>query len=146
MRLIRVATIQFLNVLPGCVGVKYGYRKEIFEGSKSMKKLLLVMLCSTAWSAMAQSPQEHLRYRNDDPFVFCTEGQKDPGKCWVPLPPYTTGAYMTMPYCQPINPYGKPWTPQDYDSLGQYQRVCPLALKSGGWTGKKPANMSPTEH
>ncbi|MFC3656828.1 hypothetical protein FZ025_00430 [Xanthomonas hyacinthi] len=113
-----------------------------------MKQLLLCVSFCLAGNALAQSvnaPQETLRYRDNDPFVFCTEGQKNPDKCWMPLPPYT-GNYMTMPYCQPVDPYGKPWTPQDYDSLGQYQRVCPRALKSGSWTGPKPANMSPTAH
>lgn len=94
---------------------------------------------------------EFIRYRDNDPFLFCTDGQdpeKFPDRCWWPVAPFT-GAFMMNPICRPPNPYGKDWTEADWDSLGQYLRVCPMAGgKSGPWnsnSGKQP-NMVPHKH
>ncbi|WP_024889869.1 hypothetical protein [Luteimonas huabeiensis] len=92
---------------------------------------------------------ERLRYRDDDPFVFCTQGQDpqiEPFPCWRPQPPYT-GAYTLMPYCRPPNPYGwKSWTYADRDSLQQYLRVCPKAGASGQWEGAGRPEFDPVRH
>ncbi|WP_266157207.1 hypothetical protein [Dyella silvatica] len=88
---------------------------------------------------------EPLRYRANDPFVFCTQGQQTPTKCWWPIAPYT-GAYLPDLSCDPPNEYGRPWTSADYDSLDQYLTVCPMAQKSGAWNGTAPAESSPFEH
>lgn len=94
---------------------------------------------------------EFIRYRDNDPFLFCTDGQdpeKFPDRCWWPVAPFT-GAFMMNPICRPPNPYGKDWTEADWDSLGQYLSVCPMAGgKSGTWNGKsgKQPNMVPHKH
>ncbi len=94
---------------------------------------------------------ECLRYREDDPFLFCTDGQdkeKAPKRCWWPIAPFT-GAFMMNPACRPPNPYGYDWSDEDWDSLGQYLRVCPMAGgKSGTWNSKsgKQPNMVPFKH
>lgn len=54
---------------------------------------------------MRHAGQETLRYRTNDPFLFCTRGQINDDKYWWPLPPYT-GAYIMSPACDPPNTYG----------------------------------------
>jgi hypothetical protein len=107
--------------------------------------LLALAACSLQASAQSAGYYEPLRYRSNDPFLFCTKGQQNADKCWVPLPPYT-GAYMMMPYCDPPNTYGKPWTQADYDSLQQYQSVCPRADNSGNWEGRGQPESTPFTH
>ena len=115
-----------------------------------MKCWIALSLAFVALNASAQSVgyYEPLRYRDNDPFVFCTQGQDlklNPAPCWKPLPPYT-GNHMWMPYCRPPNPYGKDWTDEDWDSYFQYLRVCPAAIKSGRWEGEGRPESSPYEH
>jgi len=89
-----------------------------------------------------------LSYRSNDPFVFCTQGQDrevNPTPCWIPMPPYT-GAFMVMPYCLPVNPYGKEWSADDTQSFQEYLRVCPAAGRSGRWEGSGQPEMSPFKH
>ncbi|WP_153242646.1 hypothetical protein [Frateuria defendens] len=105
-----------------------------------------IFLVAMAFAAQAGAQgYEFLRYRINDPFVFCTQGQINPDKCWWPMPPYT-GAFMQNPSCDPPNPYGRSWTAADWDSLGQYQQVCPQAITSGAWTGTVPPESTPFEH
>lgn len=101
-----------------------------------------LFLCT---SVSAQGMYEQLRYRSNDPFVFCTEGQKTLTKCWWPMPPYT-GAYMRNPGCAPENEYGPEWTVADYDSLDQYLSVCPAAISSGSWKGSGSPASTPFQH
>lgn len=86
-----------------------------------------------------------LSYRDGDPFLFCTKGQ-DPKKnvapCWIPMPNYV-GQFMYMPYCKPLNPYGKSWTQDDIRSFQQYLTICPQAENSGAWRGEGMPEMSP---
>lgn len=112
-----------------------------------MKKLLLLLLGTCSFSLLAQSSgyYQPLNYRNDDPFLFCTQGQKNQDKCWVPTPPYL-GGFMMMPYCDPPNYWGKPWTSDDYASLAQYVSTCPMAMSSGEWKGNDMPENSPTSH
>ncbi|HEY0333928.1 MAG TPA: hypothetical protein VGC74_09500 [Stenotrophomonas sp.] len=100
--------------------------------------------------ASAQSPgyYEKLRYRADDPFLFCSQGQdpkRYPDRCWIPLPPYT-GQFTMMPHCRPPNPYGKAWSQADQDSLAQYLSVCPQPRESGGWEGRGQPDQVPFNH
>lgn len=94
---------------------------------------------------------EFIRYRHDDPFLFCTDGQdRDiaPDRCWWPIAPFT-GAFTMNPACRPPNPYGKEWTAADWDSLYQYLKICPQAGgKSGTWRSKngEQPNMVPFKH
>lgn len=110
-----------------------------------------LFLLGMLFVGVAQAQNPLLTYRGGDPFLFCTEGQ-DPQKkgdrCWWPLPPYTGGAaWMNAPWCEPVDPYGKPWDNDDYASFAQYQSVCPIAQTSGGWDNKAgQRNMVPYEH
>jgi hypothetical protein len=112
-----------------------------------MKLPLAVALLVIGADAAAQYYQ--LSYRDNDPFVFCTQGQNPkevPAPCWKPLPPFT-GNFMMMPYCKPPSyPYGKSWTNDDWKSLGEYLVVCPWAKESGGWKGEGSPESSPHEH
>lgn len=53
---------------------------------------------------------------------------------------------MMMPYCSPPNQYGKSWTQDDWNSLYQYQRVCPQAINSGRWDGSGRPEQVPNSH
>lgn len=100
------------------------------------------------WASLQASAQQVLRYRMNDPFLFCTYGQDRrlaPAPCWIPLPPYT-GNFMMMPYCDPPNTYGKSWTQADTDSLQQYVSICPQALTSGPWRGQGAPDSTPFVH
>lgn len=112
-----------------------------------MRMFVPAVLCAIAFSAVAQSSgyYEQIQYRDNDPFVFCTQGQKNMDKCWIPLPPYT-GNYMMMPHCNPPNQYGKSWTNDDWASLYQYLRVCPQAMESGAWEGQGRPEQTPNNH
>ncbi|MGE8279367.1 MAG: hypothetical protein ACN6O2_02935 [Stenotrophomonas sp.] len=114
---------------------------------KTMLKIgsLALMFCS--FGAAAQSGNG-LSYRAGDPFLFCTKGQdtnKNPAPCWIPMPNYT-GQFMFMPYCKPINPYGKSWTNDDTKSFQEYLTICPQAEDSGRWEGAGKAEDSPFTH
>lgn len=110
-----------------------------------MKKYFLI---TSLFLALPLNAQQLLRYRQNDPFLFCSEGQDrkiEPAPCWIPTPPYT-GTYLPMPYCDPPNPYGKTWSAADTDSLQQYLTICPQALSSGGWTGNGTPDTVPFLH
>ena len=103
---------------------------------------LLLAIASTGARASEVGSQKDfelgLTYREGDPFLFCEpwkggQGFKNaPEQCWVPLDPISR-TYTTMPWCQPINPYGKQWSEDDVRSLVQYQSICPLAIEQGLW-------------
>lgn len=122
-------------------------------GMARMRRLaagaLMVALSAASFGLGAEGGYySPLSYRSNDPFVFCTQGQDrqiNPAPCWIPLPPYT-GAFMTMPYCQPVNPYGQPWSADDTNSFQEYMRVCPAAMRSGRWEGSGRPESSPFRH
>jgi hypothetical protein len=95
-------------------------------------------------SAVGAQGGDFIRYRANDPFVFCTQGMKIPVPCWVPIPPYN-GEFMYTGLCEP-NPYGRPWDAQDYDALQQLVSICPKAVTSGGWKGVGGGATSPFIH
>jgi hypothetical protein len=114
----------------------------------SLVMVMVMVMVSGLAAAQSTGYYEPLRYRADDPFVFCTQGQdknKYPDRCWWPLPPYT-GNFMPDPTCNPPNQYGRSWTKADWDSLAQYQRVCPQARQNGDWEGRQPAEQTPVVH
>jgi hypothetical protein len=116
-----------------------------------MKRWISVaFLSALALQASAQSSgfYEKIFYREDDPFVFCTKGQRTEAKCWIPTPPYLGGWMYNAPaYCDlPYTPYGKPWTQDDYASLIQYESVCPNANHSGQWKGSGDPERTPRIH
>lgn len=115
-----------------------------------MKIWIGLVIVLVSFNAVAQSGgtgyYEQLQYRDNDPFVFCTQGRKEKDKCWIPLPPYT-GNFMAMPYCNPPNTYsGKSWTQDDWNSYYQYLRVCPRAINSGRWDGTGKPEETPNSH
>ena len=100
--------------------------------------------------ASAQAFYYKLNYRDNDPFLFCEQGQNVKAPCWRPLPPYT-GNFRMMAYCKPPTyPYGKDWTNDDWQSLGEYLMTCPMAEKSGKWDSQKSngrqKDMVPHKH
>ncbi|QWT22471.1 hypothetical protein KPL74_10840 [Bacillus sp. NP157] len=116
-----------------------------------MKNRIFLLGLLVCGPTLAQVGPANLTYRDSDPFLFCTYGQdiqKNPDRCWWPLPPFTGGAaWMNAPYCEPVDPYGIPWDADDYASFEQYQTVCPVALRPGGWDSKKgQADMVPYKH
>jgi len=117
-------------------------------GECSMKRWMLMVAVALALPALAQdqSGTGGLTYRKGDPFLFCHQGQ-DPKTlpCWLPTPPYT-GAWINAPYCEPDDEYGKAWTSDDYESLSQYQQICPKAITSGDWKGSGDPSTSPMSH
>ncbi|WP_313318521.1 hypothetical protein [Stenotrophomonas sp.] len=111
---------------------------------KTMFKIGSIALMLLSFGAAAQSGNG-LSYRDGDPFLFCTKGQdpvKEPLPCWTPVDHIRT--YMRMPYCQPEDPYGKPWTTDDYKSLQEYLTICPQAERSGDWEGPGIPETSPS--
>jgi len=112
-----------------------------------MTRWMVLSLLFIAGVVAAQSDggYENLHYRDNDPFVLCTQGQKIPDKCWVPLPPYT-GAYTLTGLCNPPNQYGRSWKAADNDALEQYLLVCPMARQSGSWEGGQPPEQTPFTH
>lgn len=110
---------------------------------KSWMVLLLLGFALPAGAQMTVAP-----YRDNDPFVFCTQGYEiTPAMmCWIPLPPYTGGTWMFTGLCDPPNYYGRPWTARDTQALFLYETVCPIAIKPGAWTGPAPSNVVPFVH
>ena len=103
-----------------------------------------------AWIALATSltaSAQELRYRSNDPFVFCRYGYKEfPGDaCWVPIPPYT-GALAYTGACDPPNEYGRSWNNEDTDAKAQYLAICPQAVTSGEWKGQGDGTETPFKH
>jgi hypothetical protein len=117
-----------------------------------MKRWIPIVLAVIALQATAQDSVSP--YRQNDPFVFCTEGwsEQRAQACWWPSPPYTTGMYIMNPSCRPPNKYGRDWSSDDYRALSLYQSVCPRALKNGSWGNDdkdlkgKRANNVPSKH
>lgn len=112
-----------------------------------MKKSWIVLLAlGFAFPVFAQ--MSVAPFRDNDPFIFCSQGYETTvaAECWVPLPPYTTGAYAYTGICDPPNEYGRSWTDRDYQALYLYQTVCPIAGKSGAWVGAGDGSQSPYSH
>lgn len=104
-------------------------------------------LLLASFELCAQDMYQRLNYRDNDPFLFCEQGQdikKAPMRCWMPLPPFT-GNFMVMPYCHP-NPYGKSWSSDDTLSLREYLTVCPAGITPGRWEGPGQKDMTPHQH
>lgn len=125
-------------------------------GKVQWMSLLFLALSSQA-TAQSGGYYEDIDYRDNDPFVFCTEGWKRNGNywstAWEPVPKYT-GPWMphwplwcSIPTTSCPENYGyyrpRDWTQDDLDAWEQYMRVCPAAIKSGKWTGQGKANNSP---
>jgi hypothetical protein len=86
-----------------------------------------------------------LNYRDNDPFVFCTYGQLNPARCWWPISA-AAGLTFEDPTCDPPNaPDGRPWTPDDYESLKEWTAICP-GVGQGPWKGTGTGEQVPYAH
>jgi hypothetical protein len=114
-----------------------------------MKHWIAMTALLLALPAAAQVGVGGLTYRQGDPFLFCTQGQFVPAQwlrgCWWPLDP-ASGTFTMNPSCDPPDPYGRPWSSDDYASLAQYQSICPQAIKSGSWKGTGDGSDVPFSH
>ncbi|MDQ0010321.1 hypothetical protein J2T07_002511 [Luteibacter jiangsuensis] len=110
-----------------------------------IRMIVLALIYSPMVLAQDSGFYEFIRYRDNDPFLFCTEGLKGLDKCWFPLDP-GSGTYMYTGVCDEPNPDGRSWTFEDRDSLSQYQRVCPKAMQAGSWQGAGDGSNSPHPH
>lgn len=96
-------------------------------------------------AANAQGFYQELQHRTNDPFVFCTYGQRILVPCWKPLPPFT-GNWMLTGACNPPNQYGRSWTNDDTQAFAEYLTVCPQAMTSGDWNGNGDGTSVPIPH
>lgn len=111
---------------------------------------IAVLLSLVSFDLSAQSGggyYQGLNYRQNDPFLLCTQGQdrrRNPAPCWIPLDS-STGTYFPMPYCRPYNKWGKRWSNDDRRSLAEYQSTCPHG-GSGRWDGPGRPERTPIWH
>ncbi|WCE02634.1 hypothetical protein [Pseudoxanthomonas sp. JBR18] len=126
------------------------------------KRWIALVFAGLSAHAVAQSGNfyEVIRYRDNDPFVFCTEGWKRDGDyfdtAWEPIPQYTGPwiphwpLWCSIPTTSCPENYGyyrpRDWTQKDLDAWQQYTRVCPAAMNSGKWNGQENANDTPGRH
>lgn len=88
---------------------------------------------------------QFVNYRDNDPFVFCTYGVKNPARCWWPISPLS-GTVFEDPTCDPPNtPYGRPKTPDDYASEAEWFAVC-TGVGQGKWKGQGTGEQVPYDH
>lgn len=121
------------------------------------------LLLFVAGFALAdQRKYQFLRWRDNDPFVFCTQGIKDQDRAWKPLDPIS-GTYMFIPpYCPTAIPPGstcpenvypylifQAWSQNSWDSYLDYEVVCKWPHRKGDWTprnGQGNAEDTPYSH
>lgn len=117
-----------------------------WKGAMLRTGLLAMIALSNAASAQSGF-YETIRYRDNDPFLFCTKGYEMTiaQMCWIPLNPQS-GTWTYTGVCRPPNKYGRDWNERDYDALWQYERICPQAMGQGGWEGPGDGSQSPYTH
>lgn len=98
---------------------------------------------------------QQLPCRDNDPFVFCTQGCKGQDKNWTPLDPISATWLPVQGYCPwPstsdcwVGPYyvGKAWTQTAFEAWGKYVSICPAAKQQGDWKGPGRPESTPHEH
>lgn len=90
-------------------------------------------------------------FRDDDPFLFCTDGMKERPRAWNPLVPtagtwFPTPGYCVVPATNCPYRYGKDWSQREVDGVFLYMRVCPAAKQQGRWDGPGRPENSPHSH
>lgn len=130
-----------------------------------MKKRIwiLAIMLGVQFTALADTPiYQRLACRDDDPFVFCTQGCKGKDKNWIPMSP-ESGTWMPAPvpgtygYCPiattatcPANVYPYviflPWTQTGVEAVYQYMAICPRAHDTGPWEGPGRPESTPYDH
>lgn len=117
----------------------------------------LAFLGLLSFAAFAQSGYyEQLRWRSNDPFVFCRYGLRQTPRAWFPsgVPNYAYGPPMPTPgYCPyplQVCPYPftalRGWSVDEINAYYTYLRVCPQARDSGRWEGSGNGTTSPSSH
>jgi len=118
---------------------------------------ILVAFFGLHGTANAVGPYVKFECRDNDPFVFCTQGCKGSDKNWIPLSP-SSGTWMAVPgYC-PYPTTGAccigyvcflPWTQTAVTAVGQYMAMCPIGGgKASDWKntdGRRPESV-PNDH
>jgi hypothetical protein len=97
---------------------------------------------------------QQLVCRDNDPFVFCTQGCKGQDKNWVPDDPIAATWHSVDGYCPwpstncVIGPYrfGTDWTQTAVTAVFQYASICPAAKQQGDWKGSGRPESTPYEH
>jgi hypothetical protein len=127
-----------------------------------MKRWLTLSAFFFTTAAMAQSAiYEKIKYRDDDVFVFCTQGRDDNNKAWEPHSPYlgrmdwnSLKNFCPVPdspqYECPANVYPyvifDEWSQDDWDAFQLYERICPYGEEEGSWTGNDKPERTPKIH
>ena len=97
-----------------------------------MKKIALLLLLTITTNVFSQI---YLPVgRQNDPFVFCTEGV--PQDNWMALNP-VTGTWNCIACSLPVN----------MEWIAAYETICPAAMSMGAWVGPGSGDMfmgSPT--
>ena len=118
----------------------------------------LLSVPALAWADQPGKSQT-LRWRDNDPFVFCTQGIKDQDRSWKPIDPISGTYFPIPPYCPipaapntecPVYPYTYlAWTQNSWDAFRDYQSVCKWPHRTGKWTrrnGQGNAEDTPYSH
>lgn len=117
---------------------------------------IVALAMGVQFAAYADTPiYVKLECRDDDPFVFCTQGCKGNDKNWTPLSPIA-GTWMAVPgYCPWPQSQGACcignvcftlWTQTAVKAVGQYMAICPKAHEEGRWEGQGRPESTPYDH
>lgn len=111
-----------------------------------MRRWISIVAMTFACAATAQNAvYKHLSQRDNDPFVFCTQGMKRPDPCWIPLPPYGFGIWTYTWICdEPNTETGRAWTQDEREGLDDYLAVCGAPRSNGEWDTKAGARAEDT--
>lgn len=95
--------------------------------------------------------------RDNDPFVFCTQGVKN-GKVWRVITPNSPAHAMILvgwvniaPYCpwpstEGYEPYCEGWPQDDVTAWNHWAEICYAGGDRSDWTGPGRPENSPTNH
>lgn len=105
-------------------------------------------------TAQAEGVYQHLVCRENDPFVFCTQGCKGKDKNWTPVDPIA-GVWIAVPEYCPYPTTGpccfgayclRSWTQTAVVAVAQYVAICPAAKQQGDWIGSERPESTPFDH
>lgn len=118
--------------------------------------LCMAFICSAFQGSALAEPgvYQQLACRDNDPFVFCTQGCKNQDKNWTPIDPISATWVAVPGYC-PYPTTGaccfgyvcfQSWTQTAVTALGQYMSICPAAKRQGDWKGSGRPESTPYDH
>ena len=126
-----------------------------------MKIRILACALFFVSSVLLASPpmyESHSEYRDNDVFLFCSDGLKKP-RAWMPLDPITAQWTAEPTYCPIphdggecplcVHNYGvhfQSWTHNDYDAWQKWMRICPRGDEEGKWEGQGRPENTPHSH